>query len=396
MNWIELEKQYYMPVFARLPITLVRGQGMHVWDDQGRRYLDFTAGLASLSLGHCHPVLVEAIVAQAATLIHTSNAVYTIPQLKLAELLIKHSAFQKVFFCNSGAEATEAAIKLARRHGHLHLSSAYEVITATGSFHGRTLAMTAASGQEKFQKPYMPLPSGFINVAYDDIDAIKAATSPRTCAVMLEAVQGEGGVNIPHSDYLQKVRSWCDEKGLLLILDEVQTGIARLGSLFAYEQAGVTPDAIALAKGLASGMPIGALLATSKASVFSQGEHGSTFGGNPLACAAGHAVLDYVISHDLAQQAQRAGALLIAGLEKLKGEFGFITQVRGRGLLIAAEFDRECAQQVVEVCLEMGLLVNRVKPNAIRLMPPLILTTEDVENALDILASALRKVAALQ
>ncbi len=394
MDWMELEQKYYMPVFDRLPVTFVRGQGMHLWDDRGRRYLDFVAGSAVLSLGHCHPVLVKAIKSQVETLVHTTNIFYTIPQLQLAELLMKHSAFQKVFFCNSGAEAAEAAVKLARRYGHLHLGGAFEVITAIGSFHGRTLAMVAASGQEKFQKPYAPLPAGFVNVAYDDIEAIKAATTSRTCAVMLEPVQGEGGVNVPQPDYLQKVRAWCDEKGLLFILDEIQTGIARTGSLFAYEHSGAIPDVIALAKGLASGVPIGAILATDKASVFALGEHGSTFGGNPLACAAGQAVLDYVITHNLAGHARDMGALLFAGLEKLKSEFGFVTQVRGRGLLLAMEFDRECAQQVVRACLDRGLLVNKVRPNAIRLMPPLILTRDDIASALEIIGDVLKQTAA--
>lgn len=396
MDWIDLEKKYYMPLFERLPVTLVRGQGLYVWDDQDRRYLDFTAGIAVLSLGHCHPVLLQAITAQAETLIHTSNLFYTAPQLKLAELLVRNSAFQKAFFCNSGAEAAEAAVKLARRYGHLHLGGAYEVITATGSFHGRTLAMVAASGQDKFQKPYAPLPSGFVNVAYDDIEAIKAATTARTCAIMLEAVQGEGGVNVPHPDYLQKVRAWCDEKGLLFILDEIQTGIARTGRLFAYEHTAVIPDIIALAKGLASGVPIGALLATDRASVFAPGEHGSTFGGNPLACAAGYAVLDYIVNHNLAEHAREMGNRLFAGLEGLQKEFRFITQVRGLGLLLAVEFDRDYAKSVVEACLGKGLLVNRIKPNTIRLMPPLIITPEDIDIALELLKGALQQVAEAQ
>ena len=394
MNWIEMEHKYYMPVFDRAPVTLVRGRGMHVWDDRGRRYLDFMAGIAVTSLGHCHPVLVKAVSSQVKTLVHTSNLFYTVPQLRLAELLVKHSAFQKVFFANSGAEATEAAVKLARRYGHLHLGGAYEVITATGSFHGRTLAMVSASGQDKFQKPYVPLPSGFINVAYDDIEAVKAATTSKTCAVMLEAIQGEGGVIVPGPDYLQKVRAWCNERGLLLILDEVQTGIARTGSLFAYEQTGIKPDIITLAKGLASGFPIGALLATEQASVFARGEHGSTFGGNPLACAAGHAVLSYIIERRLAEHVQEMGRRLVAGLEKLKNDFGFITEVRGRGLLLAVEFDRDIAGIVVEVCLSHGLLVNRVKENAVRIMPPLIVSPGDIYDALRIISASLKEVAA--
>ena len=308
---------------------------MYVWDDAGRRYLDFVAGIAVVSLGHCHPVLVNALKGkQAGELIHTSNLLDSVPQLKLAECSWPaHSCCQRVFFGNSGAEATEAAAKLARRYGYHALGGAYEVITARGSFHGRTLAMTAASGQEKFQKPYAPLPSGFVNVPYGSIAEIKQATTAKTCAVMLEAIQGEGGVNVPPPGYLKEVRAWCDEQKLLLILDEVQTGLGRCGSLFAYQQFGVEPDVMTLAKGLASGVPIGAVLAKESASVFALGEHGSTFGGNPLACAAGYAVTGYIIDHDLSGHARLMGARMMAGLRKLKEEFAFITEVRGLGLL---------------------------------------------------------------
>ena len=392
MNWPELEQKYYMPLFDRLPITLVKGEGMYVWDDVGKKYLDFMAGIAVVSLGHCHPVLVDAVSEQVKTLVHTSNLYYTIPQLKLAELLIEHSAFQKVFFCNSGAEATEAAVKLARRYGHLNLNGAYEVITATGSFHGRTLAMVSASGQDKFQKPYTPLPSGFINVAYDNIEAIKEATGPKTCAVMLEAVQGEGGVNVPDPGYLKQVREWCDSKGLLFILDEVQTGIGRTGSLFAYQQSGLVPDMITLAKGLASGIPIGALLATGKASVFARGEHGSTFGGNPLACAAGYAVLKYIIENDLAGHSSKMGRQLLEGIKQIALKFNCVSEIRGKGLLLAAEFNTDIATKTVLACLKNGLLINRVKPNAIRLMPPLIVQPSDIDAAMDILTVSLEQV----
>jgi acetylornithine/N-succinyldiaminopimelate aminotransferase len=389
MNWVDMEHKYYMPVFDRLPLTIVKGKGLRVWDDKGKGYLDFVSGIAVNSLGHCHPVLVKAVSKQVKQLVHTSNLYYTLPQLKLAKLLVDNSSMQKVFFCNSGAEATEAAVKLARRYGHLHLNGAYEVITATGSFHGRTLAMVAASGQDKFQKPYVPLPSGFINVAYDDIDAIKYATSEKTCAIMLEAVQGEGGVNVPHVDYLKRVRQWCDEKGILFILDEVQTGIGRTGCLFAYEQYGVEPDIMSLAKGIAAGFPIGAVLAKEKASVFAYGEHGSTFGGNPLACAAGYAVLSYIIERKLSQHAKKMGQKLYEGLLNLKNDFCFITEIRGLGLLLALEFDRDLARQAVLVCMTNGLLVNKVKPNAIRLMPPLVVSPGEIDEALAILRKSL-------
>ena len=310
MEWPELEQKYYMPVFERLPVTLVRGKGAYAWDDKGRRYLDFVSGIAVNSLGHCHPVVVKAINRQVSTLIHTSNLFYTTPQLELAELLVNHSAMKKIFFCNSGTEAVEGAVKLARRWGHVKLGGAYEVITAMGSFHGRTLAMVAATGQPKFQKPYEPLPAGFVNVVYNDIEAVKSATTSKTCAVLLEPVQGEGGVNIPSQEYLKQVRRWCDEKGILLILDEVQSGVGRCGSLFAYEQFGIEPDVLALAKGLAGGIPIGAFLATEKASVFTRGEHGTTFGGNPLACSAGHAALKYIIDNDIPGHAKSMGEML--------------------------------------------------------------------------------------
>jgi predicted acetylornithine/succinylornithine family transaminase len=379
-----------MPVYERVPVTLVRGKGVNVWDDKGKRYLDFVSGIAVNSLGHCHPAVVRAVSKQVRTLIHTSNLFYTEPQLELAELLVNHSAMKRVFFANSGAEAVEGAVKLARRWGALKLGGAYEVITATGSFHGRTLAMVAASGQPKFQKAYEPLPSGFINVAYNDIEAIKTATTSKTCAVMLEPIQGEGGVNIPDQGYLKLVRAWCDKKGLLLILDEVQTGIGRCGTLFAYEQYGIEPDVMALAKGLAGGIPIGAVLSTEEASVFARGDHGTTFGGNPLACAAGTAVLKYIIENDVPANARSMGEMLLGGLTKLKDEFGFIKDARGKGLLQAVEFDRDIAKGVALLCLEQGLIVNNLKPNLLRLIPPLIVQPRDVEKALRLLKRALK------
>lgn len=392
-NWQQLEHKYYMPTFERVPLTIVKGQGARVWDEDGRGYLDFVAGWAVNSLGHCHPVVVAAVAEQVKTLIHVSNSFYSIPQIKLAELLVHSSCLDKVFFCNSGAEATEGAVKLARRYGRLHLNGAYEVITTTGSFHGRTLAMVSASGQSKFQQPYIPLPGGFVNVEFNSIEAIKAATSSLTCAVMLEPVQGEGGVNLPDDDYLRAVQDWCRQMGILLILDEIQTGIGRTGSLFAYEQFGVEPDIMTLAKGLASGIPIGAILAKDKASVFATGEHGSTFGGNPVACAAGYATLKYIIDQAVTENARQMGQYLAAGLRNLKKEHQFITDVRGLGLLQAMEFSDDIAQSVVTSCLDGGLLVNRLKPNAIRFMPPLIIGQEEVDEALDILGRALSSIA---
>jgi acetylornithine/N-succinyldiaminopimelate aminotransferase len=388
-NWPELEQKYLMHTVERIPVVLVKGQGARVWDEAGKEYLDFVAGWAVNSLGHCHPVVVKAVTDQVQTLILTSNQFYTIPQIRLAELLVENSCLDKVFFCNSGAEANEGAVKLARRYGKLNLNGAYEVITAVGSFHGRTLAMVAASGQAKFQEPYTPLPTGFVNVGFNDIEAIKAATNDKTCAVMLEPLQGESGVNLVSEDYLAAVRAWCDQKGILLILDEIQTGIARTGTLFAYEQYGIEPDIMTLAKGLASGIPVGAIMAKDKAAVFTPGQHGSTYGGNPLVCAAAYAAVKFTIDNHIAANAKQVGQYFMDGLRKLQGKYPFVKEVRGRGLLVAIEFDRDLGKTVLTGCLERGLLVNKVKPNAIRFMPPLIIGKKEVDEALDILDKVL-------
>jgi acetylornithine/N-succinyldiaminopimelate aminotransferase len=386
-DWPEIEKKYLMRTFekVRVPVVLVRGKGAWVWDDKGKKFLDFVGGWAVNCLGHSHPVMVKALSDQAKKLIHTSNQFYTVPQLQLAELLVKNSCLQRVFFCNSGLEANEGAIKLTRRYGKLKLNGAYEVITAIGSFHGRSLALTAATGQESFQAPYLPLPEGFVNVKYNDIEAIQAATTEKTCAVMLELIEAEGGVNVPDVDYIRKVRQWCDSRGILLILDEIQTGIGRLGSLFGYQLYNVEPDIMTLAKGLAGGVPIGAFLAKENASVFAPGEHGGTFCGNPLACAVGFAVMKYVIGNNIPGHAAAVGKYLIEKLEGLKEKYSFISEVRGRGLLLAVEFDGEIGQEVLMACLENGLLVNKVKPNAIRLIPPLIIGNREVDEAILIL-----------
>jgi acetylornithine/N-succinyldiaminopimelate aminotransferase len=391
-NWQELEQKLFLRTGNRVPVTLVRGKGAWAWDDQGKEYLDFVGGWAVNSLGHCPPVVIKALEKQAKTLIQASNQFYTIPQIELAQLLIGHSCLDRVFFCNSGAEANEGAMKLARRYGKLRLNGAYEILTTYSSFHGRTLAMTAATGQSKFQEPYIPLPDGFINVEYNNVEAIKQATNEKTCAVVLEPVQGEGGVNIPDDDYLKKVQSWCREKGILFVLDEIQTGIGRTGTLFAYEQYGVEPDIMTLAKGLGSGVPIGAFLAKEETSVFSPGEHGSTFGGNPLVCAAAYATLKYIIDHNIPAQVKRVGNYFLTRLESLKQQFDFITEVRGRGLLIALEFNQEIAERLVLACIDRGLLVNKVKPNALRFMPPLIITGKEVDKAIGILGDVLGEI----
>ena len=388
-NWPELESQLYLKTFRRIPLTIVRGAGMRVWDDNGRAYLDFVGGWAVNSLGHCHPVLVEAIERQARTLIHTSNQFYTVPQLELAQLLVTHSCLDRVFFANSGVEAAEGAVKLARRYGKLHLNGAYEVITASDSFHGRTLAMTAATAQQKYQELYTPLPPGFINVAWNDPQAIRDATGENTCAVMLEPVQGEAGVRIPDADYLPQVRRWCDEKGILLILDEVQTGVGRTGTLFAYEQTGIEPDILVLAKGLASGVPIGAFLAKERASAFQPGDHGSTFGGNPLACAAGFAVVSYIIAQDIPGQVRRVGARFLRLLNDVVRDLPVAKEARGSGLLLALVLNKDVAEEVTLDCLHRGLLINKVRPNTVRFMPPLIADDRDIDEAMGIVRTVL-------
>ena len=394
IDWKEIESKYYMFCVRRQPIVLVRGEGTKVWDDAGKEYLDFISGWATNSIGHSNPVIVDAVAQQARTLIQTSNQFYSVPQLQLAQVLVENSCLDKVFIANSGAEANEGAVKLARKYGKLHRNSAYEVITANGSFHGRTLAMTAATGKPHDEDPFQPLPAGFTTVEYDSIDAVKAATTHRTVAVMLEPVQGEGGVNVPSRHYLGQVRRWCDENGLLLILDEVQTGMGRLGTLFGYQTFDVEPDVMTLAKGLGGGVPIGALLAKDAAAVLEpKGEHGSTFGGNPLTCAAAYATTSYIIENDVPARAREMGEYLREGLDGLRGGQALISDVRGMGLLIAVEFASDAAAAVVSACNGAGLLLNPVQPNAVRLMPPLTVTKAEIDQALDRLDTGIAEAA---
>lgn len=391
-EWIELEKKYYAQTVRRQPVVLVRGQGARVWDADGKEYLDFVAGWAVDNLGHCHPAVSQAIVEQTATLIQTSNQFYTIPQILLAQLLIENSCLDRVFFANSGAEANEGALKLARKYGKQHREGAYEVITAFNSFHGRTLANVAATGQPHYQEAFTPLLPGFVHVDFNDVEAIMNATTDKTAAVLLEPVQGEGGVNLPSDDYLKRVREWCDGQGLLMILDEVQTGMGRLGSLFGYQEYGIEPDVMTLAKGLGYGVPIGAFLSKESAMALTFGDHGSTFGGNPLATAAAYAGTKFLIENNIPAQAKLMGTHLMARLNELKSRFSFITDVRGRGLLIAMEFDSDISGQVLTQANEAGLLLNGVRPNAVRLMPPLTITAEEIDEGLGRLEEALQKI----
>ena len=388
-QWISLEEKYYAQTVRRQPIVLVRGQGTRVWDADGKEYLDFTAGWAVTNLGHCHPVMVQAIQEQAATLIQTSNQFFTIPQIKLAQALIDNSCLDRVFFGNSGAEAVEGALKLARKYGKKNRDGAYEVITAFNSFHGRTLTTIAATGQPHYQEAFQPLTPGYVHVDYDDVEAIMAATTEKTAAVMLEPIQGEGGVNIPADDYLQRVRKWCDEQGLLLILDEVQTGVGRLGSLFGYQEYGVEPDVMTLAKGLGGGVPIGAFLSKEYCMALEPGDHGSTYGGNALTTAAAYASTQFIIDNDISGNARTMGAHLTSRLEDLKSRFGSISEVRGRGLLIALEFHDDVAAAVLSNANASGVLLNMVKPNTLRFMPPLNITADEIDEGVARLEKAI-------
>ena len=372
----ELADRYLMHTGRRLPVTFVRGRGCMVYDDAGREYLDLVAGIAVNLLGHSHPDVVDAVNKQAGELIHTSNLYFTQPQVELARRLVELSFPSRAFFCNSGAEANEAAIKLARKWGAKNRDGAFEIITTTGSFHGRTLATVTAGGQHKYSDPFKPLPDGFVHVTYNYFDAIEAATTDSTVAVMLEPVMGEIGIVPAAPGYLKRVREWCDKKNLLLILDEVQTGLGRTGRWFAHQHAGVTPDVMTLAKGLGGGVPIGACLANPRADVFEPGDHGSTFGGNPLACAAASTVLHVIERDGLVGHAAEMGELLHASVDDLGAK-----EVRGLGLMQAFEFEDAKAKAFQQACLEAGLIVNAVDDHSIRLVPPLILTAKEIERA---------------
>jgi predicted acetylornithine/succinylornithine family transaminase len=391
-DWVKTEKTYFLQTGKRLPVILERGQGTTVWDVEGKEYLDFVAGIAVVSLGHCHPIVTEAIERQARTLMTASNYYYTIPQLKLAELLCRTSGMDKAFFCNSGAEAVEGLIKLARKWGKEKREGAYQIIVMEGAFHGRTLATVTASANERYRAPFTPLVEGFVRVPYNDVGMVKAATGPNTVAVLVEPLQGEGGVNVPDDDYLPRLREWCDEAGILLLLDEVQTGVGRTGKLFAFQHHGIEPDAIAVAKALGSGFPIGAFLAKDSAALLSTGEHGTTFGGNALACEVGYEVLKYIVDNEIPQQVTERGAHLERRLRSLADRQPMITEVRGKGLIWAIELDRAASEQVVNVALESGLLANAIKPTAIRLVPPFTVSEAELDQAVDILEAALAKV----
>ena len=379
--------QYLMGTYARQPISIVRGRGTKVYDLEGREYVDFVGGIAVNLLGHGHPDLVLAVQKQAAQLIHTSNLYYTEPQVRLAQMLVDHSFADQVFFCNSGAEANEAAIKLARRYSHdKYGAGRFEIITMKQSFHGRTMATLTATGQEKVQKGYEPLVPGFSYVTFNHLAELQHALTDKTAAIMLEPIQGEGGVHVVSREYLKAVRELCTQRDILLIFDEVQTGMGRTGTLFAYEQLNVQPDIMTLAKGLGGGVPIGACLATAPvAKTFGPGSHASTFGGNPLACAAALAVFRVLLDGRVLDQARRMGEYLSKGLSECKDRHHLVRDVRGLGLLQGMEVEMD-AKTVVADCLKRGFLVNAVGEHVLRFIPPLIITQPEVDRLLEVLS----------
>ncbi len=385
--------RYLANTYARFPVVLERGEGCRVWDVEGKEYLDFVAGIAVCALGHCHPAVVQAVQAQAAKLLHVSNLYYIEPQIRLAELLCEHTFADRVFFCNSGAEANEAAIKLVRKYAKEHRSpERTEIITMEGGFHGRTVATITATAQAKYQMGFEPLLPGFRYVPFDDLAAVERAVGPRTAAILVEPIQGEGGIRVPTEGYLQGLRKLCDDTGPLLIFDEVQTGIGRTGRLFAYEHWGVEPDIMALAKALGGGLPIGAMLAKEEvAASFTPGTHAATFGGNPLVTAAAFATLKTVLEEDLSARSAEMGGHLLHELQTLQAAHRAVKVVRGKGLLIGVELDRE-VRPVLTRCLDQGLLLSSAGEKVIRFAPPLTVSAQEVSQAVGVFDTVLREV----
>ena len=389
---IDRDKKSYLPVFNRYQIVLDRGEGAYVFDTDGNMYLDFLAGIAVNVLGHHHKKLVEAISTQAALLIHTSNLYYTEPQANAAEKLVKLSGLDRVFFANSGAEANEGAIKVARKYAHSISKTKSKIITAIDSFHGRTLATLTATGQPHYHEGYEPLPGGFDYVPFNDIDALKNMVDDDTCAVMLETIQGEGGVHVPSRDYFKQVREICDEHHALLILDEIQCGMGRTGKFFAFENYGIKPDVVTLAKGLAGGVPIGAFMCTEAVAQSMQpGDHGTTFGGNPLACAAANVVLDTVATPAFLRHVSTVGRDFKEKLTVLQKRFpNLIKEIRGEGLILGAELTKP-GRRIVELCMKHGAIINCTVGNVLRFIPPLIVTEDQVDELIEILSVSMEK-----
>ncbi|MGA1796857.1 MAG: aspartate aminotransferase family protein [bacterium] len=387
---LRLTAEYVAPTYSRFHIPMVRGRGCLVWDADGKEYLDFISGIGVINIGHCHPSLVNAITKQAGTLIHVSNLFHIPQQAELAKRIVSLTFPGKVFFANSGAEANEAAIKLARKYGQASKPGRVEIITACNSFHGRTMATLSATAQEKYHTGFHPLMPGFHYVPYDDLDAVDKAVTENTCAVMVEPIQGEGGVNVPSPDYLPGLRKLCDQRHILLILDEVQTGMGRTGKLFNFQYHDMKPDILTMAKSLGGGVPIGAMLAANQiVEAFPPGSHASTFGGNYLACAAGLAVLEIIEREGLLENCRRMSTILFTHLTDHARDFGIIKEIRGKGLMVGMEL--ECSGKgIVEQCLERGLIINCTMDRVLRLLPPLVVTEELIERAMDILFSAIK------
>ncbi|OCL27191.1 acetylornithine aminotransferase [Orenia metallireducens] len=383
---IQADQDYFMNVFGpRFPIVLEKGEGVYLYDNEGKKYLDFTAGIAVNALGYNYPEFSEALKKQVTNLIHASNLYYYDVQAKLSRLLIENSYADKVFYSNSGAEANEGAIKLAKKYFKEKGEEKYEIITALNSFHGRTLVTLAATGQSKYQKPYAPIPTGFKHVPYNDLEAIRDAITDNTAAVMVEPIQGEGGVNPATQEYMQGLRELCNQEGILLIFDEIQTGIGRTGSLFAYEEYGVEPDILTLAKALGNGVPIGAFLAKDEvAQAFKPGDHGSTFGGNPLACQAAYTTLNIILNNKILDNVKDVGSYFYNRLSDLKEKYDFIKDLRGMGLILGLELEIE-AKDIVNKVIDNGILVLTAGKNVLRFLPPLVITIEDVDKVIGVL-----------
>lgn len=388
------DKENYLPVFARYKIVLDHGKGIYVYDTHGKKYIDYLGGIAVNVLGHAHPALVKAIADQAGKMIHCSNLYYTQVQIDAATKLVKLSGLDKVFFGNSGAEANEGAIKAARKYAHEIDPEKSQIISAWHSFHGRTLATLTATGQPHYQEGVGPLPGGFEYVTYNDINELEKLMNDKTCAVMLEPIQGEGGIHMPQNDYLKKVRKLCDKYHAVLIFDEIQCGIGRTGTFFAYEQFGVKPDIVTLAKGLAGGVPIGAFIMTDAvAAAFHAGDHGTTFGGNPLACAAANVVLDTIVSDHLLENTKTIGAYLKSKLEVFKKKYpSLITEVRGTGFILGMQLTKP-GREIVDECLKYGAIINCTAGDVLRFVPPLITTKENVDELIGIMEKVLPQYA---
>lgn len=390
---MDMDKQYVMNTYARLPVVFVKGEGMYLWDTDGKKYLDFVGGIGVAGVGHSCREVAEAVCRQAKQLIHTSNLFYTAQQAELARKLIEISFPGKVFFSNSGAEANEAAIKTARKYGRETGNGSGTIITALGSFHGRTLATLAATGQPEKHKPFQPMPEGFKHVPFNDSEALAKAVGAGACAIMLEPVQGEGGIRVASNDYIKTARRLCDENDMLFIADEVQSGLGRTGTMFAYAHYGVTPDILTISKSLGGGVPIGATVICEKAAgSLGPGDHGTTFGGSPIACAAALAVLGVIEDCNLAANAEEMGKILNERLIAAKEACPIVSEVRGLGLMAAIELSRPVAGEIVNTCLSRGLVVNRTSDTTIRFLPPLVVSEADITIMTGILSGILEEL----